>query len=342
MDSFDQLIEDCLVSKQKVLATYEEWSLYCYYLQEAYEIPDFEPELRKAYNSPIRLEKTDNKPSFSVWAARTKGLCDYIWKDSGIGKSGNIFYLVGLLYGLKREEDIFRQIDLDFGGQLFEDTPKHAILPRLVKPPENKEPSSIRIKSKPFSKEGLAFWAKYGIQEEDLKYEEIYEVQYFWTTVSQQVPYTPQSLCFAYKIGSFYKLYQPYNKEFKFIQDYPEQFVEGWLQLEYKQPLCIITKSKKDVAVLRKLGYEAVSPKSETTMIQLKQMEWLLTRYERILVLFDNDGKHNGINYIQEYGLPLIFVPISSGTKDISDFRSRYGEEETKKLLHHLTQQHED
>jgi hypothetical protein len=336
-DAFDDFAESLSITKQKVLDVLEEWSLYCYYLSEAYEIPDFEPEQRKAYTSPIREDDDDDKPSFSVYEARTNGLCQYVWKDSGKRKSGNIFYLVSLLYGLTKEEDVLRKIDSDFATDLFPDNPQNPNPPKLITKPKTKDPAVIRILSKPFTKEGLAFWAKYGITEEDLKYEEITEIQYFWTRKDQVVPNTPPSLCFAYKIGDFYKLYQPYNKEYKFIQDYPEQVVEGWLQLKHEQDLLIITKSRKDVIVLRKLGYEAVSPKSESTMIPAKHMEKLKSDYKRILVLFDNDGKHNGEIYQKEYGLSLIFIPPESGFKDISDFRAGTSEEEAKQLLKQLT-----
>lgn len=343
MDSFDLLIQDYLINKERVLHELgDEWSAICYYLSEAYGV-DFEPELRKAYNSPIRYEKSDDKPSFSLYVPKNRGICEYMWKDSGLGKSGDLFYLVKQLYDLRNDEQVFRKIDEDFGLGLYSSS---TILHdnkklRIVKPPDNKEPAFIRITSKPFSFSGLKYWAKYGLTQSDLIYEDIFEVQYFWTTREQKAPYMPQTLCFAYRIkigeNSFYKLYQPFNPDFKFIQDYPEQFVEGWLQLEYKQDLLIITKSKKDVAVLRKLGYESVSPKSESTMIQPKQIEWLQQRYKRILILFDNDGKHNGNMYHILYGFNLIFIPLESNTKDISDYREKYGEEKSKALLQILT-----
>jgi hypothetical protein len=347
MDAFDLLFDKHLVTKEKVLDVIgDEWSAICYYLSEAYGT-SFEPELRKAYPSPIRYESDgrDDKPSFSLFEARN-GICKYIWKDSGINKSGNIFYLVSLLYNFHGEDEVFRKINEDFGGDLYPITTNsndRKIIP-IIKPPESKEPASIWIKSKEFSKEGLEFWAKYGITKEDLIREDIHEVQYFWTKSPkiQKVPYTPPTLCFAYKIGKYYKLYQPFNKEFKFISDYPEHYVEGWLQLEYKQDLLVITKSRKDVVVLRSLGYESVSPKSESTMIKAEQMTHLLKSYKRVLILFDNDGKHNGKLYQEEYKIPLIFIPTESGFKDISDFRAGTSREETIKLLKELTDENQE
>lgn len=346
MDSLDQLIQDYSITKQKVLDLIgDEWSVICYYLSEAYGIEDFEPELRKAYRSPIRNLNSDDKPSFSIWIPPQKRReCEYLWKDSGLAeaKVGDLFQLVKEIYNLRSLDEVYRKMDRDLGLDLFENNQLETkpIIKR-VKPPEKKEPAYIRITSKEWTVKGLAYWAKYGITKSELEREGVYEVQYFWTTKSQSVPYTPQSLCFAYREKfegvSYYKLYQPFNKEFKFINDYPDFLVEGWNNLKYEKDLLIITKSRKDCIVLHSLGYEAVSPKSETTLIHDDQMDHLISRYAHIIILFDNDGKHNGEMYKQRYKLSLVFIPKESETKDISDFREKYGAEESIKLLKELT-----
>lgn len=349
MDSFDQFVEDYLITKKKVLdAIGDEWSAICYYLSEAYGIDDFEPELRKAYNSPIRYEKEDNKPSFSLFKNQRKGkpfISDYLWKDSGLRKTGDVFSLVKELYGLQTEDQVFRNIDVHFGLDLYDDSLNISNQKSLrkVKPPIDKPPSFIQISSKSFTRQGLLYWSKYGINEEQLKEEEVYEVQYFWVSKEQKTPFTPKSLCFAYLIrddkgAPYYKLYQPFEKEFKFIQDYPDYFVEGWSQLGVRSKELIITKSKKDCIVLHSLGFEAVSPRSESTMIPDKQLQYLIQRFgiQNIFILFDNDGKHNGQKYQEIFQIPLVFIPIESETKDVSDFRAKYGEKQTKLLIQQL------
>lgn len=350
MDSFDQFVEDYLITKKKVLdAIGDEWSAICYYLSEAYGIDDFEPELRKAYNSPIRYEKEDNKPSFSLFKNQRIGkpfISQYLWKDSGLRKTGDVFTLVKELYDLQTEDSVFKRIDYDFGLDLYDvgdTTVSRSNTLRKVKPPIDKPPAFIQISTKPFTRQGLIYWAQYGISETQLKEEQIYEVQYFWVSKEQKTPFTPKSLCFAYLITNdkgvpYYKLYQPFEKEFKFIQDYPDYFVEGWQQLGVRSKQLIITKSKKDCVVLHQLGFEAVSPRSESTMIPHEQMLYLIQRFglSNIFILFDNDGKHNGHKYEEAYSIPLTFIPEGSKTKDVSDFRVKYGETESRNLITQL------
>lgn len=138
-------------------------------------------------------------------------------------------------------------------------------------------------------------------------------------------------MSFAYRIGKFYKIYAPYDKEHKFVSSFPRNYVEGMLQLEYKQDLLIITKSLKDVMVLHELGYEAVSPKSENTVIETDILSKLEAQYKRIVVFFDNDLKHKG----DEYPYPQIQLPVNKA-KDISDFIKLYGRIEAKNILKQL------
>lgn len=326
----DDLLDDYVQERQPeqlLLELVDEYSMYCHYL-------GFEPELGTKYRSPLRMG--DDNPSFSIYTqTKLKGPFEFAWKDHGLSKHGDIFTLVGLLFGLKYKRDIYRKVDKDFNLGLYEPSdniPTEKVI--LVDPPDKRIPIKIRLKSIPFTAQALQFWKQYGITEGTLKLYNVTQVTHIWFYEHQIYPVSPTGLCFAYRIGKHYKLYQPYNPEYKFRNDYLSHYTEGFLQLNYNQDTLIITKSTKDVMVLRELGYEAVSPRSESTPIPEAHRTYFETRYKRIVLLFDNDMKHNGHLYPYEQ----IYIPLSSGTKDISDFVKKFGTSEGRKLITSLLQ----
>jgi hypothetical protein len=89
----------------------------------------------------------------------------------------------------------------------------------------------------------------------------------------------------------------------------------------------------KDIMCLRSFGYEAVGVRSENTMLTKESIQWLKTNYKRIVVLFDNDGKHKG----DEYEFEKVFVPlVLPGDKDTSDFCKNHGPSECADMLRQI------
>jgi hypothetical protein len=107
------------------------------------------------------------------------------------------------------------------------------------------------------------------------------------------------------------------------------EHVLGFQQLTYTSDTLIITKSMKDVMCLRSFGYEAVSPRSENTPLPEQAIGYFNVKYKRKFILFDNDMKHRG----DWYPYPQVYVPIESGSKDISDFTRDHGPQAASELL---------
>ena len=80
---------------------------------------------------------------------------------------------------------------------------------------------------------------------------------------------------------------------------------------------------------LRTFGYDAVSPRSENTPMPESFFNWADSKYKKKLVLFDNDMKHRG----DWYPYTKIYVPESTGCKDISDFTRDYSPTAASQLL---------
>ncbi len=89
----------------------------------------------------------------------------------------------------------------------------------------------------------------------------------------------------------------------------------------------------KDVICLRSFGYEAISPRGENILLPIECVNMMKRKYERIVVLFDNDMKHKG----DEYEFQKVYVPQQwENDKDVSDFCYNHGARETANMLQQI------
>ena len=139
--------------------------------------------------------------------------------------------------------------------------------------------------------------------------------------------------------AEYYKLYCPFEKkEFKFRNNYPATYVEGHLQLDWsRDDLLVITKSMKDCMLFRQhWNIQAVSGKSETTMIPDFIMEKYLKHFKRIVLWLDPDatGCASTEKYISLYpSLEVAKVPEWVTQKDPTDIYEALRLEKTTSLI---------
>lgn len=123
--------------------------------------------------------------------------------------------------------------------------------------------------------------------------------------------------------GKLYKIYQPKNRERKFIKlcDY----TQGYDQLEDK-PFLIIASSLKDCLAIKsmKLNCDVVAPDSENTLLSDDMIIEFKQVYKAIVTVFDTDqaGIQAMKNYEKRHGLPFIYIPLE---KDIADVVKIHG-----------------
>lgn len=141
--------------------------------------------------------------------------------------------------------------------------------------------------------------------------------------------------CYHFRINDI-KLYFPKrlkdSKYSKFIH-LKSNLIQGFDQLPLTDDILIITKSLKDIMSLSLFNYSAIAPMSETSVLNIAQMNYLKTRFKYIYSLFDNDI--TGItlaNKMEElYNIPKLMFPKTL-RKDLSDNIERYGIEFMKKI----------
>lgn len=97
----------------------------------------------------------------------------------------------------------------------------------------------------------------------------------------------------------------------------------------------VVTKSMKDVLVLYELGIPSVAPISENLFLTDSKYNKLKERFNKIILAYDNDlaGISNMNKIRNNYDVNPIWIPRKYNAKDISDFRSLYGEQKTLELI---------
>ena len=72
---------------------------------------------------------------------------------------------------------------------------------------------------------------------------------------------------------------------------------------------------------LYEMGFNAISPSSETTFVPDDILEDLKKKWKNIIIMYDRDeaGMKNARKYSKKYGLDAIFVHKKFKAKDVSD-----------------------
>ena len=310
------MLERALGGPPLILHLVDEYTLYCHYT----EIPNLTP--RTSYFSPVRREEY---PSFSFWEINNSKI-EYLWKDSGIGESGNIFKLIKLMFGYKTYKEVYQRIDTDFDLGFYNDTADLTKKKIIQYEKITREASNIRISSVPFSKEDEAYWSQYHISQETRKRYNVTAIRYVWFYEDQKYPTYTGKYTYAYRIGKHYQIYKPFeDKKHKFRNDFPSKYVMGFMQLPKEGDVLIIDKSMKDVMFCHEIGYNAVAGKSETTLIHQDIMMNLKERFKKIYLMLDPDqaGKRQTEKYLELYD--WLEPKFLTNAKDKTDLCAKVG-----------------
>lgn len=188
-----------------------------------------------------------------------------------------------------------------------------------------------RWKTRGWTKNDAEFWSEYNISSQLLeqynvvpidryvmqKLDHDKNVQDEFSVVSKHV--------YGYftKEGILYKIYQPKNKERKFIKicDY----IQGYEQLQ-KKPILIIASSLKDCMAIKSmnLNVDVVAPDSENSMLHPDVIYEFKDLYQSIVTVFDSDeaGIKAMKSYEEKYKIPFCYLPLE---KDIADIVKIHG-----------------
>ena len=301
-----------------ILSKVSEYDIYASYIGQ------FKPGL--IYNSPFRK---DTNPSFGVFLSKRTG--KLLFKDHGSGVCGDVIKFVREITGISNYNDVLQEI-----------VRKLKITNRTVlkstKPIESKE-TIIGIVRQAFTEIDKTYWGSYHITMPTLEKFNVHSIKYYLCNGIVKGIYKDENPMYAYKVYNNFKIYRPLGDKFtKWRNNLTDIDVQGYAQLPKKGNLLIITKSLKDVMVLHEMGYNAVSPSSESTFIPDIVLNDLKKRFKNILICFDRDipGVQNMRKVSLKTGLKGFLVHKSFKAKDISDAVKTNGFESVKDWLKKL------
>lgn len=293
------------MSLKDLLDKLSDYDIYSYYLGA------FKPG--KLMNSPLRQD--DKIPSFAIFPSKTGTL---LFKDHGTGESGNALKFVKLYKNINTREELERE--------LLRIVRKMNPMGGEVKAKSIKTVGSglteIGIVRQAFTEVDKMYWSQFCIRESTLRKFNVFSIKYFLCNSIVRGVYKNDNPMYAYKVDDKFKIYRPLASKYtKWRTNLTNDNIQGYDQLPEFGNLLFITKSLKDVMCLYEMGFNAISPSSETTFIPESVLEDLKRRFKRIIILFDRDaaGVKNARQYSKQYGLDAIFVHKKFKAKDVSD-----------------------
>tara|TARA_R110002012_G_scaffold2124_7_gene10159 strand:- start:8586 stop:9575 length:990 start_codon:yes stop_codon:yes gene_type:complete len=308
---------DAYLHTDEILKKITEYDIFKYYC------PNFK-QLEKKFCSDLREDKS---PSVSITQWKNR-----LWyKDFGHPEhSFDCFSYICAKYACSFRESLYL-IDNDFSLNLssFKTDGVYSMgrkATSYASQPVLKSQVQIKIRQRQWGKEDKNFWSNFMIGKKTLLKFDVCPIDYCWINYTR----FPCTLSYAFKIGSRYKIYSPYDK-FKWISNTRSGNVQGWSQLPENGSYVVLTSSLKDVMCLYELGFSSVALQSEMQMPKESFIKALQKRFKEIIVFYDNDfdnvnnpGQEMAKKICTLFNLRNICIPSEFGVKDISDYIGKY------------------
>jgi|TARA_R110000822_G_scaffold152112_4_gene291294 hypothetical protein len=329
-----------LVSKDGLLQYIKDIDVYRLYSGE-------EVDMTTNILSPIRAE---DHPSFGYFVGESGEIC---FNDFTVKETGDFVKLLQLKFGYSFFEAL-SQIATDFN------LTTHFHCKTMTKFNEKKENKDFKsreeilrgininklgVRMRKWAAYDLAYWEQFGITKETLIKYKVFPIDYIFFDTKQS---PIQADKYAYVFYEFkdnrctMKIYQPFNKEFKWLNNHNDSIWQGWTQLPKKGNQLIITKSLKDVMTITSvLNIPAVSLQSESVLPKQHIIDELDRRFETMYLLYDNDfhkdiniGLALGARIVKDQNIIQLTIPTIFQQKDISDLVKNYGKKKSEEIFH--------
>lgn len=306
-----------LPTADKILEHVNDITLFKYYYPAL--------EINALVHSPLRK---DDKPSFGVfWSNKHNRL---LFKDFGNGSRGNVFIFLMHLWNLPYIQ-VLNQIVVDFNLQDYffsDECIKSSKSSPVIYSNDYynnivKENTIIQITTRDWSHSDRLYWESYGISISTLNKYRVFPIQYIF--LNDKIIKSDR-LSYAYqenKDGVIrYKIYQPHNKDLKWINNMVEGTISGFSQLDKWATTLIIASSLKDAMCIHDLGFtNVVAPQTENYIFKPHIIKDFKDRFDNIYVFYDNDkpGREASDKTCNLYNLKPLFTDTEL-YKDPSDY----------------------
>lgn len=210
----------------------------------------------------------------------------------------------------------------------------------------------IKVVPRKWNKQDEYYWYKrYGISYYTLKAHNVFPAQEVWLEDSKGMLqriyiYSENNPAYAYYGGkefdiNLWKIYFPLNTNPKYNKVITNKQFEQGLDTFLPTKVGIVTKSLKDVMVLKEFNLQAVSISAEGILLSADMYFNVksLSGFVVSLLDYDRTGIVMANRLKKTYNMqPLMLTrgrygSYDYGVKDISDFREAYGKQKTFKLI---------
>lgn len=330
--------EKKLVTKKGLLKYIKDHDVYEYYSGKKVEIGN-------SILSPLVKEKN---PSFGYYLKNN----EILFNDFRLG-GGDFIKFVQLMFNLRFNEALskividfnledkfhYLKISNDLVKKVKKDFKFSEI--EIINHPEKK----IQIKRRKWKIHDDIYWNNFGISRKILNIYNVFPISYFFIN---EVMIKADKFAYAFMERKdnkvTYKIYQPFNNSYKWINDHDHSVWQGWTQMPKKGNELIITKSLKDVmSIVNILKIPSISLQAESVLPKRKIINELVDRFDNIYIFYDNDFDSDR-NWGQIYAQRLctkfkksnfqnIKIPDDLKIKDFSDLIKKKGKKEAIKIF---------
>lgn len=303
----------------------DEELVYSYYL--GYQI-----SLTKSFISPFTINgRTEKTPSFKFFIKNNK----IKFRCFSSGVSGDCIDLVKRMYGLsygdsldKIKRDLYYSTSIDSIRMQNINVPANELI-QIGR--DEKKSSKIEVVTREFNSLDIGYWIQSGLTLDDLKEFDVKACEEVWLEDRIWYEYREKDPCYRYRISDQYKVYCPLRKgRGKWLSNATKKNVQGLRFLPEKGEFLVITKSYKDIMVLKKyFNVCSIALSSESSKFTTEMVDYFYSRFDNIVIFYDNDepGIRHGMETSKETGIPFVYIPIIyKKATDPADLYREYGE----------------
>lgn len=307
-----------VIDKEDIFSKVTELDLLHYYFDV--------DELPCVIHSPLRR---DNHPSFGFYIYSNNRVG---YRDLSKGDRGSLMDLLMEYWGLSFSDTLYKiykdldnmptnKVVVNSSGMMFghnDRTRQHNI--------------NLGVQLRKMEKHDYEYWNNYGITKEFLIKCKVFAInRIFIHTPKHDFNFLADKYAYTYvekKEGKFtYKIYQPYSKTNKWLNNHDSSVWDLWEELPDKGDKLIITSSRKDaMCIWCNTGIPCTSLQAESYLPKKHVVQQLKDRFKEVYVLYDNDfqaeenhGRILGKNIANTFGLKQIEIPTEYKSKDASD-----------------------
>ena len=280
------------------------------------------------------INTREKTPSMFIYFDVNKGV--YKFKDFSSGLYGDSLELVKIVFDLKSRGEAVIKLMADYNEHILNNGHNPIM--------QYKSYSKYKVTDyeiRHWTTIDQKYWTKFNIGSRLLEKYNVAPLEYYKMEKKNEEGIIEKSITIkGFSIygyfkndGSIYKIYQPKVSKKKFIKI--KNYIQGSEQLNYDKKYLVITSSLKDLMAFNRLKLsdaESIAPDSENTLIPESMLKGIISKYEKVFVLFDNDeaGITSMKKYKEKYGFDYVILNME---KDLSDSIKAHGLTKTRETL---------